>query len=253
MAAVAPNFHMTSPPFNPQAPAFTPLADGGLRAEAAEFVPTLGGGDAPRGAAEATRQKRQMPDATDEEWETRIMKREKEVETIKSLQSYRLYVEVFPRDVRDPEDPKTPDAKDRSVSKRMWKWNVEKWRLLLKSRCAYSRTVMLQSREYMHRVGAVDTDHSGAVLAVSSRDEGSRPQPKSEEESQKPDAAAGASTQEVSTVRIATEVETRLASLANEAFGQVCAQSAERAPPAALDLPEPPGIAVVGSRHPVAS
>merc|ERR1719265_1555739 len=95
------------------------------------------------------RHKRQMPPATDEEWEARAAKREKEVETIKSLQSYRLYVEVFPQDKRGDDDPKTPDPRDRNVSKRMWKWTVEKWRLQLKGRCVYSRAVALQCREYV--------------------------------------------------------------------------------------------------------
>lgn len=93
------------------------------------------------------KQKPQMPFATDEEWEARIAKREKEVETIKSLQSYRLYAEVFPRSERGEDDPQTPDPRDRTVSKRMWKWNVEKWRLQLKSRCVYSRGALLQCRE----------------------------------------------------------------------------------------------------------
>ena len=70
------------------------------------------------------------------------------MQTIKSMQSYRLYVEVFPQDHREDDDPKTPDPFDRSISKRQWKWNVEKWRLQLKSRCVYSRAVMLQCRQY---------------------------------------------------------------------------------------------------------
>merc|ERR1719440_2332086 len=124
-----------------------------LRPEAAEFIPMAGGWATLQAAAEAYQnkekflEKRQMPYATDEEWEQRIQKREKEVETIKSLQSYRLYIEVFPHDQRGDEDPKTPDPRDRTVSKRMWKWNVEKWRLQLKSRCVYSRAVLLQCRE----------------------------------------------------------------------------------------------------------
>lgn len=135
--------------FNPEAPVFMPASgiDATMRADAAEFFPQ---GVTLQRAAEAfqPKQKRQMPPATDEEWETRIAKREKEVATIKSLQSYRLYVEVFPPDNRGPEDPQTPDPSDRLVSKRMWKWNVEKWRLQLKGCCVYSRSVMLQCREF---------------------------------------------------------------------------------------------------------
>jgi len=159
MAAVAlldpaaPEFHMPSSKFDPEAPSFTPLSQSQMRSDAAEFIPTYGGLATLQKVAEAyqQKQKRQMPPATDEEWETRIAKREKEVETIKSLQSYRLYLEVFPPEKRGDDDPKTPDPRDRTVSKRMWKWNVEKWRLQLKSRCVYSRAVALQCREYVLR------------------------------------------------------------------------------------------------------
>jgi len=145
----APAFQMPSS-FNPNAPEFKPVDSSlVLRPEAAEFIPMVGGLYALQAAAEAyqNKQKRQMPFATDEEWDQRIQKREKEVETIKSLQSYRLYIEVFPHDERGEEDPKTPDPRDRTVSKRMWKWNVEKWRLQLKSRCVYSRAMLLRCRE----------------------------------------------------------------------------------------------------------
>lgn len=131
----APEFQMPRP-FNPQA---------------AEFIPMAGGWAQLQAATEALqfqqKQKRAMPFATEEEWRQRIAKREKEVETIKSLQSYRLYIEVFPHDKRGHDEPKTPDPRDRTVSKRTWKWNVERWRLQLKSRCVYSRSVMLQCRE----------------------------------------------------------------------------------------------------------
>lgn len=151
----APEFQMPSSLFNPHAPEFQPVGQS-LRPEAAEFIPMAGGWQVLQAAAEAyqNKQKRQMPYATDEEWEQRISKREKEVETIKSLQSYRLYIEVFPHSARGDDDPKTPDPRDRTVSKRMWKWNVEKWRLQLKSRCVYSRTVLLQCREALAQAGS---------------------------------------------------------------------------------------------------
>merc|ERR1712113_1289599 len=93
-----------------------------------------------------------------------------------SLQSYRLYVEVFPSSERGEDDPKTPDPTDRTVSKRMWKWNVEKWRLQLKSRCVYSRAVLLQCRELLSlsesKAVTDSTDNDAAASAavlVSSR------------------------------------------------------------------------------------
>lgn len=157
--ASAPEFQMprsvsSSGSFNPEAPSFTPMHDIKMRPEAAEFIPMLGAwASLPSALVEGCNKKkqavRQMPPASEEEWETRIAKREKEVGTIKALKSYKLYVEVFPPCERSPEDPATPDPRDRSISKRMWKWNVEKWRLLLKSRCVYSRSFCLQTREYL--------------------------------------------------------------------------------------------------------
>lgn len=182
MNASAAEFHPGPAPVDLVVPEFAPVSvhpaypapsegtDRGpmkLRPEAAEFIPMLGAwaafpqvpllrGHLPRPAGALTsdgrlvggpKQKRQMPFATDEEWEQRISKREKEVETIKALQSYKLYVEVFPPGARGDDEPRTPDPRDRTVSKRMWKWNVEKWRLQLKGRYVYSRAVMLQCRE----------------------------------------------------------------------------------------------------------
>jgi hypothetical protein len=167
----APEFQM--PSLNPNAPEFKPVGESSLtlRPDAAEFIPMAGGLYTLQAVTEAyqNKQKRAMPWASDEEWEQRILKREKEVETIKSLQSYRLYIEVFPHDRRSDDDPKTPDPRDRTVSKRMWKWNVEKWRLQLKSRCVYSRSVLLQCYAELQR--REDTDRPGSASAAAASDE----------------------------------------------------------------------------------
>lgn len=178
----APEFQMPSA-FNPDAPEFKPVeAMLTLRPEAAEFYPM--GGRWPNNFQTASevlnayqnKQKRQMPFATDEEWEQRIQKREKEVETIKALQSYRLYIEVFPHDQRSDDDPKTPDPRDRTVSKRMWKWNVEKWRLQLKSRCVYSRAIMLQCREELNNQAAAVRTEGASGKESLARDTGDAPE-----------------------------------------------------------------------------
>eukprot|EP00746_Dinoflagellata_sp_MGD_P043178 gnl/MRDRNA2_/MRDRNA2_20492_c0_seq1.p1 gnl/MRDRNA2_/MRDRNA2_20492_c0~~gnl/MRDRNA2_/MRDRNA2_20492_c0_seq1.p1 ORF type:complete len:281 (+),score=54.58 gnl/MRDRNA2_/MRDRNA2_20492_c0_seq1:67-909(+) len=191
------------PRLNPGAPPFLPLnlelhefnavqppePKSQLNAEAADFIPTLGGMASLQAEADAwAMQQRQpqqlqvdagvwaiqqpvvrkqrerslsrlpnqrageLPFATDEEWEQRFTKRKKEVDTIKSLPSYRMYLELVPTESRIPEDPhhpRTPDPRDRTVSKRMWKWNVERWRLQLKGQYGtiYSRMMLLQLRE----------------------------------------------------------------------------------------------------------
>lgn len=210
----APPFQMRT--FNPEAPVFKPLSEIKMRAEAAEFIPTMGWAAPLQKVTGAyqQKQKREMPPATDEEWETRIAKREKEVATIKSLQSYRLYVEVFPPGKRGDDDPKTPDPCDRTVSKRMWKWNVEKWRLQLKSRCVYSKGVMLICREYMKRKEAEErsdiVECGGSNVGVSQASlwlgDGASPADLGELRSVPADRLAG------------------------------------RLPMAAVDVPEPPGI-----------
>jgi len=144
--------------FNPEASPFVPLAEPSLRADAAEFHPTGAGEEwLHLQHADVFGRKpkhREIPPATEAEWELRIAKREKEVETIKSLPSYKLYCDILPPDLRGDGDPKTPDPRDRNVSKRMWKWTVERWRLELKARRTYTTSVMLQCREYALRMEA---------------------------------------------------------------------------------------------------
>jgi len=165
---------------NPDAAEFRPRSDYGsqitMRPEAAEFIPTAGGWAVLQAAAgefarqaQPQAQRCQMPFATDEEWRQRIDKREKEVETIKLLTSYRLYIEALPRDQRAEEDPKTPDPRDRTVSKRTWKWNVEKWRLELKSRCVYPRSLLLEFRERSRNASTSDGDDNGSEYQLRAR------------------------------------------------------------------------------------
>lgn len=170
--------------FNPEAPAFVPTegtSTGALRAEAPKFIPMTSDWIVDSNMDEAVFQqeqqmtaaavlastmrsqhsnlqasseqkelgkhKRQMPYATDEEWDHRIAKREKEVMTIKSLRGYKLYIDAVPQSLRSEDDPVTPDPRDRSISKRSWKWSVEHWRLALNGRAAISREILLQFRQ----------------------------------------------------------------------------------------------------------
>lgn len=170
--------------FNPEAPVFVPTGSSSteaLRAEAPKFIPMTSNWivdssmdgivfqqeqqmtaaavlastmrnqrsslQASSEQKELGKQKRQMPYATDEEWDHRIAKREKEVMTIKSLRGYKLYIDAVPQSLRSEDDPVTPDPRDRSISKRSWKWSVEHWRLALNGRGAISREILLQFRQ----------------------------------------------------------------------------------------------------------
>jgi hypothetical protein len=229
--------------FNAEAPAFCPefhpmarpRIDLSMRADAAEFIPIAGGWATLQSASEAYshNKKRQMPLASDEEWETRITKREKEVETIKSLQSYRLYVEVFPHDQREEEDPKTPDPRDRSVSKRMWKWNVEKWRLQLKGRCVYSRNILIQCRELLQRRDL----EAGRLTAGGS----SASQRCSKKHASSVDGVRERLARLPTPSQRVVDVAQGLSEIIDDTEWSIGPLQAARVP-APLDIPEPPGI-----------
>lgn len=142
----------------------------GLRPEAAVFIPTAGGFATLQAEAEEYARQlahRQMPPASDETWEIRISKRGKEVETVKSLPSYKLYIERIPVEERGSDDPLTPDPRDRTVSKRAWKLGVEQWRLQLKTRCTYPVSMLLACRAACEGVPPVPVPRSvhGSLMA----------------------------------------------------------------------------------------
>lgn len=85
-------------------------------------------------SSEATLAPGEMPEQTEEEWQQRMETRRKNILDGKALETYKLYLELVPRDSRDPEEPMTPNHEDRMVSKRAWKEKVINWRIAVRDR-----------------------------------------------------------------------------------------------------------------------
>jgi hypothetical protein len=74
------------------------------------------------------RTRRNNPVASEAEWQHRIWKRERAVEGVKKSALYLAYRQNRPLEERTEDDPKTPDAKDRSLPKRKWEYEIQQWR-----------------------------------------------------------------------------------------------------------------------------
>jgi len=64
-----------------------------------------------------------LPDATEEDWERRNLKRDEQVENMKARQCYDRYAELCPSHERC----RTPDPYSKSISKRAWKCALRRW------------------------------------------------------------------------------------------------------------------------------
>jgi len=75
-----------------------------------------------------------IPEATEEDWARRQMKRRNAVASTKDSHEYKVYLETRLEDdlPEEPEIPGTPDSEDRTVSKRKWEEEVRIWRAALK-------------------------------------------------------------------------------------------------------------------------
>jgi len=78
-------------------------------------------------------QQGEMPEATEEEWQHRVEVREKSVAISKETAVYQWYSSLKPREKRANGEPMTPDPRDRTVSKRRWKYLVQCWRTSMHS------------------------------------------------------------------------------------------------------------------------
>jgi len=92
--------------------------------------------DAPAAEGEASLVRTLPPEASEEDWQHRLEKRQKSVATIKSAREYQFFTERRDEGARRASEPRTPDFKDRAVSKRRWEHEVQQWRLALKQWCA---------------------------------------------------------------------------------------------------------------------
>jgi len=75
-----------------------------------------------------------LPDASEDDWRRREEVRKKAVDMIKKFPEYQWYADSKPREEREAGAPTTPDPRDRTISKRKWKYLTTSWRLALKQR-----------------------------------------------------------------------------------------------------------------------
>jgi len=81
----------------------------------------------------------EMPDASPEVWELRGIARQRAITVGKESREYKWFADhkraADLTDVDSGDEPLTPNPLDRSVSKRQWKYQVQKWRVALKQWC----------------------------------------------------------------------------------------------------------------------
>lgn len=75
-----------------------------------------------------------LPEASEDDWLRREEMRQKSVDTVKKFPEYQWYEGAKWREAREPDEPSTPDPRDRTISKRRWKYLTTQWRLALKQR-----------------------------------------------------------------------------------------------------------------------
>lgn len=91
------------------------------------------GAPAPSEAGSSQSGRRPAPEATDDVWEFRQMKRKAALVTVKESPEYKRVHRPDLDHVGEPA-PKTPDPMNRGISKRQWEDDVRKWRAALRER-----------------------------------------------------------------------------------------------------------------------
>eukprot|EP00442_Polarella_glacialis_P003722 CAMPEP_0115161048 /NCGR_PEP_ID=MMETSP0227-20121206/71135_1 /TAXON_ID=89957 /ORGANISM="Polarella glacialis, Strain CCMP 1383" /LENGTH=308 /DNA_ID=CAMNT_0002572995 /DNA_START=95 /DNA_END=1021 /DNA_ORIENTATION=- len=79
-------------------------------------------------------EERQVTEATEEVWEHRAEMRAKGVAMGKTSSEYQWSAQLIKKLDREDPEPLTPDYKDRAISKRQWKRELQSWRSALKQR-----------------------------------------------------------------------------------------------------------------------
>jgi len=96
-------------------------------------------------------------DVSEETWQRREAVRRRAVDLAKATTEYRWYREQK----RQDDEPSTPDWRDRSISKRQWKWRVSQWRTSFSQRYLEERacgTSAVSTEEWQSNV-STSADH----------------------------------------------------------------------------------------------
>mmetsp|Transcript_113268 Transcript_113268/g.225583 ORF Transcript_113268/g.225583 Transcript_113268/m.225583 type:complete len:352 (+) Transcript_113268:69-1124(+) len=97
-------------------------------------------------------QQGEMPEATEDEWQHRFEVREKSVAISKETAVYQWYSSLKPREARADNEPMTPDPRDRTVSKRRWKYLVQCWRTTMHNMYIEDNQMSRQSTDDRHSI-----------------------------------------------------------------------------------------------------
>jgi len=103
-----------------------------------------------------------MPEATEEEWQHRIELREKSVTVVKATPEYRWFAEARAQNKGVDAEPHTPDPRDRTVSKRHFKYLVQQWRCAL-YQLHFDGRGSVASAEDVKSVATATTETGGAA------------------------------------------------------------------------------------------
>lgn len=80
--------------------------------------------------------RRPPPPATEEEWQHRQEKRERQVRNVKNHADYLAFTKAREEEKEHLNQPRTPNPRDREISKRQWEYQVQQWRAHLSRWCA---------------------------------------------------------------------------------------------------------------------
>lgn len=115
----------------------------------------------------------EMPEATEEEWQHRIKKRELAITLSKKSQEYQRFQQLKMNEEREEGEPLTPDPRDRSLSKRKWKHDVDEWRKWLLKRYGDEGQGSVASTEEWLSVFTTTTEEAdGTATTVDGDEEG---------------------------------------------------------------------------------
>mmetsp|Transcript_46810 Transcript_46810/g.100085 ORF Transcript_46810/g.100085 Transcript_46810/m.100085 type:complete len:353 (-) Transcript_46810:88-1146(-) len=123
--------------------------------------------------AKPNKSQMEMPEATEEEWQQRIKKRELAITLSKRSHEYQRFQQLKMNEEREEDEPLTPDPRDRSVSKRKWKHDVDEWRNWLQKRYGDEGQGSVASTEEWLSVFTTTTEEAdGTATTVDGDEEG---------------------------------------------------------------------------------
>lgn len=106
-----------------------------------------------------------MPEVSEDVWHHRLEVREKALVLGKDTPEYRWYSELKQREAREDGEPVTPDPRDRTISKRQWKYTLQQWRTRLKELYCDEGHGSVDSVEEWQSEGSPSMQEPEAVLS----------------------------------------------------------------------------------------